>query len=228
MTKIQVVYRCCEEDTKKEFRPPKFSKERCLRNFLDVFRYNPIKDVEVQINAVHDGPCGILHQTLDFLDIPIEKIDFKNNLQSLEYCLFFAAGAPESDIIYFVEDDYLHTDDALETLLEGFSLTKDSIISLYDHPDRYTRNDDVDYEKTKIVLGKKKYWRTAESTTCTWAITSKLYERVFDVAYEYGLYDRGLFRALALRNIKLHTPMVASSTHCHMPFMSPFVDWSDL
>ena len=137
----------------------------------------------------------------------------------------------ETDILYFLEDDYIHTEDALEVLLDGFELLKfdKSIISLYDAMDRYTRKDDVDYHKTLIKLGKKKYWRTAESTTCTWSISKELYDScVYDEAIKFGLNDRELFRYIRTKDILLFTPLQGASTHCHEPFLSPFVNWANV
>lgn len=230
--RISLIYRCCETDTKGPARPKYFSKLNCLNNMLDVFKYNDKpKEVEVKIHAIHDGPCGPLHEQLEWCDVEIEKINVNSNAQSLELSLGFASGLYETDIIYFLEDDYLHTDNALKVLLEGFTIAgavnKSNIVTLYDHPDRYTRSDDIDRGQTHLFLGNLKYWRTAESTTCTWAIRQDTFieEKVYEDAVKYGLNDRELFRSLNKRGIILFTPMLGASTHCHLPFMSPFIDW---
>lgn len=231
--KVDIIYRCCETDTKGPSRPRYFSKLNCLNNMLDVFKYNDKPNgVEVNIHAIHDGPCGLLYEQLDQCDITIEKINVNSNAKSLELSLGFAAGLYETDIIYFLEDDYLHTEDALSVLLEGFTVAgkvnKSNIVTLYDHPDRYTRSDDIDRGQTHVFLGDTRYWRTSESTTCTWAITQDTFleEKIYDEAIKFGLNDREFFRSLHRRGIILFTPMHAASTHCHLPFMSPFVDWS--
>lgn len=233
--KISIIYRCCEADTKGPARPKYFSKLNCLNNMLDIFMYdNRPKDVEVNIHAIHDGACGLLHEQLEYCDIPIEKINVNDNAKSLELSLGFASGLPKTDIIYFLEDDYLHTYDALKVLIEGFEIAqkvnKSNIISLYDHSDRYTRSDDIDRGQTHLFLGKLKYWRTAESTTCTWAVAqdSFIEDKIYEDAVKYGLNDREFFRYLRSKGTILFTPMIGSSTHCHIPFMSPFVNWDDV
>ncbi|HRA10036.1 MAG TPA: hypothetical protein PKX31_00110 [Chitinophagaceae bacterium] len=232
--KLHVIYRCCELDTKLDARPRWFSKLKCLDNLLGVFKYDPqgiTKEDEIILTAVHDGEKGQLHTHLDFCDINIEKINLNSNAGSLQYCLDFAAKLPQTDVIYFVEDDYLHTDDAFAVLKEGFevadAINKDNVISLYDHLDRLLRTDDIDFHQTLIRLGNLKYWRTAESTTCTWAISQGLYlDKVYKLAKSFGLQDRELFRFLRKNHVVLFTPMLGASTHCHEPFLSPFVDWS--
>lgn len=231
---ITVIYRCCEGDTKGAFRPKHFSKINCLNNFLDVFRFNDRpKGVSINIIPVHDGPVGRLYDAFQEYDIPVEKINVNSNAKSLEACLELASGLEQTDIIYFLEDDYLHTEQALEVLIEGFNVTnsfnKLNIISLYDHMDRLIRNDDIDYGKTNILLGDLRYWRTAESTTCTWAVKRDVYlNNIYSVAKSFGLNDRELFRELRKQGVILFTPMIGASTHCHEPFMSPFIDWDNV
>lgn len=233
--KITVIYRCCEGDTKGAFRPPHFSKINCLNNFLDVFKFNDKpKDVVVDIIAVHDGPVGTLHNMLQELDVVIDKIDVRSNEKSLLHCLNLGASLTNTDIVYFLEDDYLHTATGLAVLLDGFEtaeqFNKSNIITCYDHIDRYVRTDDIDRGKTHILLGKSRYWRTAESTTCTWAIRHSTYikDGVYEKAKKFKLNDRELFRNLHSQGTILFNPLHGASTHCHIPFMSPFVDWSSV
>lgn len=232
---IDIIYRCCEKDTKTSFRPKRFSKINCLNNFLDVFLFNnKPKGINIRIHVVHDGEKGCLYKFLEDYDLSIHKINYENNAKSLDFCLDFAANIDESsDIIYFLEDDYLHIDQALEVLIEGFNVAntfnKSNVISLYDHMDRLTRNDDIDYGKTNILLGDLRYWRTAESTTCTWAVKRDIYlNSIYNVAKSFGLNDRELFRELRKQGVILFTPMIGASTHCHEPFMSPFIDWDNV
>ena len=145
-------------------------------------------------------------------------------------CLLLAKELTKTDIIYFLEDDYLHKYESYDAIIDGFNLIKNnnnlSFLSLKDHPDRYTRTDDIDYGRTNVYLGNKHHWRTAESTTCTWAISQDDYmEFGFDLAVKHLLNDRAFFREALTMGKRLVTPMPGASTHCHMPFLSPFVDW---
>lgn len=229
--KLTVIYRCSEEDSKRQHRPPWFSKWKCLNNFLDIFKYaDKILGVNIEIIAVHDGPRGLLHDFLEFNDISIQKINIGSNAGSLDYCLKLATNL-DTDIIYFLEDDYLHVEYSPHILLDGFdvakTLKKSHIVSLYDHADRYHRVDDIDYGQTNVLLGSWRHWRTAESTTCTWAVSKETYMNdVYDLANKFSLDDRGLFRALRTKDTVLFTPITGASTHCHLPFMSPLVEWS--
>jgi hypothetical protein len=233
--KTTLIYRCCEADTKQQFRPNGFSKVKCLNNLFNQFIYYNRLFNDFRIIAVHDGPKGDLYDILsdrqDDGHAKIIKIDYQSNQKSLEHVLDLAQNI-NTDIIYFVEDDYLHKTGAAAALLEGFLIVqqfmphKKPIVTLYDHPDRYTRTDDADSFDTKIFLGLKEYWRTAESTTCTWATTAKNYrDGIYKNAKEFLLDDRGFFRRLFLTGHRLIQPMTGYSTHCHLPYLSPYVDW---
>jgi hypothetical protein len=78
-----------------------------------------------------------------------------------------------NDLIYFVEDDYIHEMDSITEMLFTYeriaSLTnKEIIICPTDYPYLYTQA-----ENTKIYLGEKYHWRKIDETLCTF-LTSKL------------------------------------------------------
>lgn len=82
----------------------------------------------------------------------------------------------DADIVYFIEDDYLHVPQASEILEEG--LTVFDYVTLYDHPDKYGIfgkgrnpyvNDDHLSEPTRVFKGRHVLWRTTNSTTHSFA-----------------------------------------------------------
>ncbi len=82
----------------------------------------------------------------------------------------------DDDIVYFIEDDYLHIALANEILEEGLSIF--DYVTLYDHPDKYGVfgkgknpyvNDDRLSEPTRIFKGRQVLWRTTNSTTHSFA-----------------------------------------------------------
>ena len=230
--RLHIIYRCCELETgnkpKRECRPHWFDKEKLLLNLLEEFKFKQANQIcDVEFSAIHDGPIGPLYDILNgYKFINLDKINRNSNEESLLSSLDFAKGIPDTDYIYFVEDDYLHKPGSINALFGGFKYN--SLITLYDHPDRYTRTDDVDYGRTQLFLDNSNncYWRTGESTTCTWAITQDLYlSHVAKVALKHKLNDRELFRELYRERIKLISPMRGFSTHCHEPFLSPLVEW---
>ncbi len=83
-------------------------------------------------------------------------------LEVMEYAL---NNFENDDIIYFVEDDYLHKPGAMDILREGFKRAE--YVSLYDHPDKYDGN-------AKILFHtKSSHWQFVQSTTMTFAVQKK-------------------------------------------------------
>lgn len=81
--------------------------------------------------------------------------------------------APE-DFLYLLEDDYLHLPGSRTALLEGLNIA--DYVTLYDHPDQYQRDGKGmnpfvhdDMPKSSIFVTASTHWRSAVSTTMTFA-----------------------------------------------------------
>ncbi len=77
-----------------------------------------------------------------------------------------------NDLVYFVEDDYIHDENAISEMLFAFErltsqLGKDVFLCPADYPYLYNKIED-----TKIFLGNKRHWRTVKETLITF-MTSK-------------------------------------------------------
>jgi hypothetical protein len=143
---------------------------------------------------------------------------------------------PDTDILYFLEDDYVHKKDWCVILREGLSDTVlPSIvfdyITLYDHYDKYCFNDEYAKQtysdlKSRLFVSKSTHWRTIPSTTNTYAMKFKTFMDDIDIHMAYKNIDNDKFLALG----KDYNRIIAScvpgySTHCHNDFLSPCIDW---
>ena len=77
------------------------------------------------------------------------------------------------DLVFFVEDDYLHFETMLEEMISSYQrissqLGKDIFMCPSDYPYLYMGN-----EKTNVLIGSKRHWRTIDKTLCTF-LTSKI------------------------------------------------------
>ena len=221
---LNIIYRLCENETDgnlRDIRPEWFNKINCLRSFLDAV--HNAGDLIGEVIFVHDGTEGPLFKyIIDTIENPnIVKINHKDNLKSL-LTTFDVADNLEGDI-YFVEDDYLHSPLSIEKI--ALAVKKLGLVGGYDHPDRYTRDDDAPYE-LKIIFDNDSdtHWRTSESTCCTWAARSDVYEQIkYDIRL-YGIWDRELFRFLHRKNIPLWTSIPGLTTQVDK-YMSPGINW---
>lgn len=150
-------------------RPEGFSKRACLENLLSTF--SGWKIICVADNCDQDTLSYL--SSLHFFRIDEMRLGNAGSFKHIVYNVVPSLSA--DDIIYIVEDDYLHTSNASSVLLEGLQYF--DYVSLYDHPDKYGafqhgRNPFVlknsFSEPTQVFKGKT-YWRTTNSSTFSFA-----------------------------------------------------------
>lgn len=220
INKINIIYRLCEQDYNKPsgHRPVWFSKKACLFSFLSAANYS--KDHIDKIIFLHDGPEGELFEIIKHYHYV--KIDYQNNGNSMYTSFDIANQLGEN--IYFVEDDYLHNEDSIIKTL--FALNKYKLVSGYDHPDRYIRTDDIEYQKhVDFDFIGRHHWRSSEAICGTFAIKKDIWIQIESLARHYfPFYDREFFRHLHNIDIPLYTAIPGLITQVD-PFLSPGVDW---
>ena len=93
----------------------------------------------------------------------------------------------DADIIYFVEDDYIHASNAVTEMIfsyEKFStiFNNDLILLPADYPYLYTKDDN-----TKIYLGEQHHWRLVFESLVTFMTSKSLIERNFKSLETMGI-----------------------------------------
>lgn len=217
---LNIIYRLHESEADgniRSHRPNWFSKQKCLKSFLNSF--NLCKNHVKNVIFLHDGNDGPL---LDMIkDFDVIRIFENSNERSLQKTFEIADNL--NDNIYFVEDDYLHLPDSIKKI--DSVLPELKLVTGYDHLHRYTQ-DDGGYE-LKIVVRDNCHWRTAKSTCCTYAIEKDLYNRVSNVLKSYGLNDKDLFPQLRNMDAFLWTALPGLTTQVD-PYLSPGIDWQKI
>jgi len=136
------------------------------------------------------------------------------------------------DLIYFVEDDYIHNNDAILEMIFSFQkfstlFKKDIIMCPSDYPYLYNK-----FENTNILLGYKKHWRTINESLCTYLVSKKTlvdnwktYEEMF--LNNHDPYEKALHK-LYKKNYCL-SPMPSLALHMtnvnSVYGLSPLIDW---
>jgi len=220
--KLNIVYRGCNlEDpntAQRSGRPANFSKIDCF-NTLDraIKNYDNVGKIIIII----DGARGYLSDFIQHAGYDVQYVSLNSNAKSLQYCYDVANQLDDLDNLYFVEDDYWHLPNALHIINEGVEMF--GLVTGYDHRDRYTQQTDITYGQEYIFLSDSSHWRSAESTTCTWAASREVYEQIHTTASQHLLNDRSFFRTLITQNgLRLFTPIPAVSTHMMEDYISPF------
>ncbi len=83
------------------------------------------------------------------------------------------------DLVYFVEDDYIHKVDAIEEMIFAYERIssqtgKELILCPADYPYLYTK-----LQNSKILLGNKYHWRSIEESLCTFLTSKKIINKHF-------------------------------------------------
>ena len=84
------------------------------------------------------------------------------------------------DLIYFVEDDYLHKRNSIKEMIFTYErissqINNEIIICPSDYPYLYTKT-----ESTQNFLGHKHHWRKVGETLCTFLTSKKIVEKYWD------------------------------------------------
>ena len=139
------------------------------------------------------------------------------------------------DLVFFVEDDYLHFEPMMEEMIASYEriasqVNKDIFMCPADYPYLYMNN-----EKTNILIGNKRHWRTINQTLCTFMTTKSLLDRYWDNFYNTCLdrndpFEKHLneiytqeFCISPLKSLSLHLTNVNSSYG-----LSPFINYKKL
>lgn len=220
---MDVIYRLCEAEVKKPWKPIRpnwFDKRKCLKSFLKALEYS--KDVVSSVTFLHDGPKGELYNLIPN-NYNIVSVDYCSNEKSL-LKTFDIADELSGDNIYFMEDDYLHLEDSI--IKAKIAVEKLGLVTLYDHLDRYIRNDDITKgnEYIAFIAETNLHWRTCESTCCSWVSTRELWNEIKDDCRKFALRDRDLFRNFYNKGLRLWSPIPGLTTQIDDK-LSPGIDW---
>lgn len=228
MSKIKVFLRHYNKAhlRKQEVRPSWFSYEKCYRS---------LKTADIDLIVLLDGNKADHHFQFDEVDNIIEYSG-GSDAASFAFCLntMKHSSLQDDDIVYIVEDDYLHRPNWNVVLREAFDSFNVDYVTLYDHPDKYflPMYDDL---QSKILHTQSTHWRTTPSTCNTYAAKWQTFKQHWEVHTKYcdpehthDGYDHTKFLDLWSRGSNLISCLPGYSTHCETPFLSPLIDWSNI
>ena len=139
------------------------------------------------------------------------------------------------DLIFFIEDDYLHFETMLDEMISTYErvssqVGKDIFMCPADYPYLYMNN-----EKTNILIGNKRHWRTINKTLCTFLTSKKLLDLYWEnflkncedrhdpfEKYINEIYKKE-FCISPLKSLSVHLTNVNSSYG-----LSPFINYKKL
>jgi len=214
--------------SKHSIRPRWFSYEACYKSIK--------KSNDIELTVLIDGTEANHH--FKFNNDKIIELtggsDAASLLKAFEYIK--SLNLDDNDIVYLVEDDYLHAPGWDKILLEVLDdINGIDYATLYDHNDKYTF-DMYRSLQSSVFYTKSTHWRSTPSTCNTYAGKWKTFKKHWDdyhikwcmPQYTHGGYDHTKFLKLWENGSNLVSSIPGYSTHCHIPFLSPIIDWEKI
>tara|TARA_Y100000389_G_scaffold181767_1_gene197731 strand:- start:306 stop:1319 length:1014 start_codon:yes stop_codon:yes gene_type:complete len=215
--------------TKKEFKN--------LKIFLKIIDDNSQKIVINKIRKICDKH-KISHEISNLeINNYKHKMKFQNNkrmlahnshiFQSKEFAL-----KSNYDLLYFVEDDYIHEENALVEMIYSYQkfssqFKEEIILCPSDYPYLYTN---VEY--TKNLIGYERHWRQINQSLCTYLISKKTLQKYWSyyedmISNNYNPYEQPLHNLY--KKLKCFSPMPSLALHLtnvnSIYGLSPLKDW---
>ena len=163
-----------------------------------------------------------------------EKTETFSNLASLLQSFEFGKNQSD-DLIFFIEDDYIHSETMLDEMISSYEriasqVKKDIIMCPADYPYLYMND-----EKTNILIGSNRHWRTINKTLCTFMLSKNLLSKYWENFYKTCLDRHDPFEKYIneiyenevcispIKSLSLHLTNINSSYG-----LSPFLDYKKL
>jgi hypothetical protein len=206
-------------------RPNWFNFEKCFTNLLKT-----ISNKDVELHVVFDGDIksNFINKYKDqFITHEIKAGgDQSSFFQTWEIAKNISMNP--SDLVYFIENDYLHTNNWVNIITELFSTYKLShYVSLYDHNDKYFLPM-YDELVSRIFTTQNHHWRTTPSTCGSFIITRELFDQDYDIHTTVSGDHNKFLQLGEERNRTVITPIPGLSTHCMEGLMSPTINWKNV
>ena len=158
----------------------------------------------------------------------------KSNMSNIHKSLLIAKNQCD-DLVYFVEDDYLHKQDSFNEMIITYEriasqLNREIILCPADYPYLYTKID-----STNIFLGANKHWRKIDETLCTFLTSKIVIQKYWDkyismCQFEHYPFEQPLHDIY--KSEYCLSPIPSLALHCtnvnSIFGLSPTMDWKQI
>jgi len=157
-----------------------------------------------------------------------------SNMSNIHKSLLLAKKQSD-DLIYFVEDDYIHLKDTFNEIILSYErissqLNKELILCPTDYPYLYTKID-----PSSIFLGANKHWRRVEETLCTFCTSKVIIDKYWNKFVSMCQYEHYPFEQPLHEIYKTEyclSPIPSLAIHCtnvnSIYGLSPNIDWKKI
>lgn len=225
---IHIFLRQTSHNDNRKRRPKWFDYEKCFVNLLETIDFEKCK-LTIMFDGIISG-----HFTEKYKDkYKFEIVQLNSNSEHQSFfdtCnyIYSQDHINDNDIIYLVENDYLHRENWVEIILDLFTTYDiEHYVTVYDHNDKYFLPD-YDDLKSKIFTTKKSHWRTTPSTTGTFFIKNKIFREDHNILSTVVGDHNKFTNELANKGRYVLSSIPGYSTHCEVGLMSPTINWEKI
>ena len=222
-----------------------FNKEELKKIKIKIFiiDYNSKKDDLVKINSKlieANYEFKIINLTLDKFN-QVKTIDknnpiIENNMKATMSSIhqsFDIAKSECDDLIYFVEDDYIHKKESIFEMLSSYEkisseINKEIFICPVDYPYLYKK-----LENSKIFIGNKYHWRSVNESLLTFLTSKSLINKYWDDLMVMSENEHSPFETPLHKIFEKElciSPIPSLAMHCtnvnSIFGLSPNINWS--
>ena len=223
---------------------------RSLNSILKSINYskNKIPDLNISFHVIDDqSDKDVITKIKNLFEkhnqnyklTNLDISEYKNVCQDTNFASIYKsyniAKNIDSDLVYFVEDDYVHDEISIHEMLLSFErlstqLKEDVILFPTDYPYLYAQN-----TATYILLGNKRHWRKIDQSLGTLMLSKKLFMKYWENFNEFATVksdpaEKPLHRVYEKENC--FSPIPSLAIHCtninSIYGLSPNVDWETI
>ncbi len=144
-----------------------------------------LKNSELKFNII----CLNLNEYLKRIKI-IKRNNYQieNNMKSTMASIIksFELAKDLDDLVYFVEDDYIHDDESISEMISAYekfsTILKDEIFIVpVDYPYLYQKN-----QSTNVLIGQKNHWRSVNESLLTFMTSKEMINKYYSDLIKMG------------------------------------------
>jgi hypothetical protein len=229
---MKIIYRISDTGYNK-IKPNYIGNEQCLANAVKTFGS---ENFIIIADNISDDTFHMICKYVKSKQIT--KVSVGHGAGTFNLALDGALKYDDNEIVYFIENDYLHKPESQKVLEEGFELGP-SFIALYDHPDKYLDPSEGGNpyciggaEDTRVYLTDSCHWKITNSTTMTFAAKVSTLKRVEPILRKHTNIshpnDFQMFLELRTNDELLLTPLPGYATHGETAWLSPLTNWNKI
>lgn len=233
---MKIIYRISDAGYSK-VKPEYINNESCLKNALSVFPWTEY-DWSIIADNVSEETNNMIQKYIS--RDHISYVSVGHGAGTFNLALDEALQYNDNEVVYFIENDYLHKQGADFILMQAFETIKPDYATLYDHPDKYLPSSmggnpyvDVDGgEVTKVYCSGDCHWKLTNSTTMTFAANVKTLKEDESILRKWTSEshpdDFQMFLELREKGRTLVSSIPGYSTHGETAWLSPATNWSNI